>query len=83
MSMSLRTSLWRAKASLSMQARVLYRFYSSQREKPAEKRYTDTVLLPKTNFQAKINGKKRVEMDQYIQDVRSFVNLILFIFVLK
>ncbi|OXU30324.1 hypothetical protein TSAR_014921 [Trichomalopsis sarcophagae] len=75
MSMSLRTSLWRAKASLSSQARVLFRLYSSQREKPVEKRYTDTILLPKTNFQARITGKKRVEMDKYLQDKCGFSEL--------
>lgn len=61
----------RAKINLSTQARLLFRVYSSQKEKPAEKRYSDTVLLPKTNFPARINGKKRVEMDQYLQDVRN------------
>lgn len=72
MSASVRLSLCRAKTSLPLQARVLVRLYSSQQEKPAEKRYTDTVLLPKTNFQARINGKKRIEMDKYLQDVIKF-----------
>ncbi|XP_058794765.1 isoleucine--tRNA ligase, mitochondrial [Phymastichus coffea] len=75
MSMSLRCSLGRAKASLSIQARVIFKYYSSQREKPAEKRYTNTVLLPKTSFPAKILGKKRVEMDQYLLDKCRFADL--------
>ncbi|KAJ8664842.1 hypothetical protein QAD02_006504 [Eretmocerus hayati] len=75
MSLSSTSPLWRAKTLLSKQTQVLFRIYSSQQEKPAEKRYTDTVLLPKTNFQARINGKKRVEMDQYLLDKCGFSHL--------
>lgn len=58
------------KILFSKQSQVLCRIFSSQKEKPVEKRYSDTVILPKSNFQARISSKKRVEMDQYIQDVR-------------
>lgn len=67
---SVRLSLCRA--SLPLPTRIFFKLYSSQQEKPAEKRYTDTILLPKTNFQARINGKKRIEMDKYLQDVINF-----------
>ncbi|XP_014215047.1 isoleucine--tRNA ligase, mitochondrial [Copidosoma floridanum] len=73
--MNLQPFLWRVKSLLSTQARILYRCHSTQQEKLAEKRYTDTVLLPKTNFPAKITGKKRVEMDMYLQDKCGFAEL--------
>lgn len=31
--------------------------------------YTKTVLLPQTNFPARLGGKKRVEMDSYLIEV--------------
>lgn len=31
--------------------------------------YTKTVLLPQTNFPARLGGKKRVEMDSYLTEV--------------
>ncbi|XP_011502157.1 PREDICTED: isoleucine--tRNA ligase, mitochondrial [Ceratosolen solmsi marchali] len=60
------------KTLLSIQARVLY---SSQCEQLVVKRYTDTILLPKTNFQAKITGKKRIDKDQYLQNKCGFSEL--------
>ncbi|XP_014235016.1 isoleucine--tRNA ligase, mitochondrial isoform X1 [Trichogramma pretiosum] len=57
------------------QSQMQCRVFSSQKEKFVEKRYSDTVILPKTNFQAKIHGKKRIEMDQYIKDKCGFSEL--------
>lgn len=31
--------------------------------------YTKTILLPQTNFPARLNGKKRVDMDSYLIEV--------------
>lgn len=35
----------------------------------AKTSYTKTVLLPQTNFPARLGGKKRVEMDNYLIEV--------------
>jgi hypothetical protein len=67
---------WLSRTLLCIQTRVVY---SSQCEQPAVKRYTETILLPKTNFQAKITGKKRIDKDQYLQDVRK----IFFLFIIS
>jgi len=35
----------------------------------AKQSYTKTVLLPQTNFPARLSGRKRVEMDSYLIEV--------------
>lgn len=35
----------------------------------AKQSYTKTVLLPQTNFPARLGGRKRVEMDSYLLEV--------------
>lgn len=37
----------------------------------AKQSYTKTVLLPQTNFPARLGGGKRVEMDSYLIEVNS------------
>ncbi|XP_029173959.1 LOW QUALITY PROTEIN: isoleucine--tRNA ligase, mitochondrial [Nylanderia fulva] len=39
------------------------------------KSYTKTVLLPQTNFPARLGGKKRVEMDSYLIEKCGFLEL--------
>ncbi|XP_043496541.1 isoleucine--tRNA ligase, mitochondrial isoform X1 [Polistes fuscatus] len=39
------------------------------------KKYSETVILPKTDFQLRLNGKKRVDMDKYLQEKCGFLNL--------
>ncbi|XP_034191573.2 isoleucyl-tRNA synthetase, mitochondrial isoform X1 [Osmia lignaria lignaria] len=38
-------------------------------------RYSDTVLLPSTQFPVQLNGKKRVEKDEYLTSKRGFSEL--------
>lgn len=46
------------------------RYYASSEPSAAvEKKYTSTVLLPQTKFPNRLNGAKRVEMDNYLNDV--------------
>lgn len=33
------------------------------------KKYTETIILPQTDFQLRLNGKKRVDMDKYLLEV--------------
>ncbi|XP_011689136.1 PREDICTED: isoleucine--tRNA ligase, mitochondrial [Wasmannia auropunctata] len=41
----------------------------------AKQSYTKTVLLPQTNFPARIGGRKRVEMDSYLIEKCGFLEL--------
>lgn len=33
------------------------------------KKYTETIILPQTDFQVRLNGKKRIDMDKYLLEV--------------
>jgi len=48
----------------------------------AKQSYTKTVLLPQTNFPARLGGKKRVEMDSYLIEVDSLCLFTFFSFYL-
>lgn len=46
------------------------RKYTKQQENVLpKKKYTDTVLLPKTKFASFLKNEKRVEMDNYLLEV--------------
>lgn len=52
-----------------------------------KKRYTDTILLPRTDFPARLAGQKRVDMDNYIYQVifriLNFISLINWNFIIR
>ncbi|XP_046813079.1 isoleucine--tRNA ligase, mitochondrial isoform X2 [Vespa crabro] len=39
------------------------------------KKYTETVILPQTDFQLRLNGKKRIDMDKYLLEKCGFLDL--------
>lgn len=49
--------------------------YYAQPDKSVEKKYTNSVLLPQTKLPNRLSGAKRIEMDNYLNDVIIFNNL--------
>lgn len=37
-----------------------------------QRKYSETVLLPRSQFRAQLNGKERIEKDKYLSEVRHF-----------
>lgn len=49
-------------------------------KKAVENKYSSTVLLPQTKFPSRLNGEKRIDMDNYLIEVIIFIfNLIIII----
>lgn len=69
MSVGFNASFQRTKISLLSRAKIFFRYYSGTQENVKTKQYTDTVLLPKTEFPAKITGKSRIAVDEYLTEV--------------
>lgn len=57
--------------SLSRSTRTVVRLCSESNESD-EKKYSNTVLLPKTKFPSWIKGDKRAEKDRYLVEVKPF-----------
>ncbi|KAL2741085.1 hypothetical protein V1478_001226 [Vespula squamosa] len=44
-------------------------------ENKVNKKYTETIILPQTDFQLRLNGKKRIDMDKYLLEKCGFLDL--------
>lgn len=57
------------KVTLRTCAKLPYTLWLRGMKNATKQNYTKTVLLPQTNFPARLSGKKRVEMDSYLIEV--------------
>lgn len=57
------------RTTLRNYAKVGIGLYARGMKNAAKQSYTKTVLLPQTNFPARLGDKKRVEMDNYLIEV--------------
>ncbi|EFN83779.1 isoleucine--tRNA ligase, mitochondrial [Harpegnathos saltator] len=62
-------------AILRNYAKVASGLYARGVQNAAKQIYTKTVLLPQTNFPARLGGKKRTEMDSYLIEKCGFLEL--------
>ncbi|XP_033214926.1 isoleucine--tRNA ligase, mitochondrial [Belonocnema kinseyi] len=75
MSVGFNALFQRRKNLLLNRAKIFFRFYSGTQENVKPKQYTNTVLLPKTEFPAKVTGKSRIEVDKYLTERCGFSDL--------
>lgn len=57
------------KSTFQTYAKLCYTLWLRGMKSDTKQSYTKTVLLPQTNFPARLSGKKRVEMDSYLREV--------------
>lgn len=69
--------LRQTKNLLSYNTKSLILRYVQTSENVNAKKYTASILLPQTKFPNRLNGRKRVEMDNYLLEVSAlfYINL--------
>ncbi|KAL6442003.1 hypothetical protein ACFW04_002386 [Cataglyphis niger] len=63
------------KSTFQTYAKLCYTLWLRGMKSDTKQSYTKTVLLPQTNFPARLSGKKRVEMDSYLREKCGFLEL--------
>ncbi|KAM0724506.1 Isoleucine--tRNA ligase, mitochondrial [Formica fusca] len=63
------------KSTFQTYAKLCYTLWLRGIKSDTKQSYTKTVLLPQTNFPARLSGKKRVEMDSYLIEKCGFLEL--------
>ena len=82
MSISFNISFCRTKHLLLSHGKALIRYYSGTQKNVKTRQYTDTILLPQTNFPSKLTGQKKIEMSEYLAEVNIVKNIFVLYFYL-